>query len=58
MYFVRGFLCFISFALNVFLTTEGEEFFCPSSISSAVKGKIVHFVNKVSNLAQTFFWHK
>ena len=49
---------FHSIYFNDFLTTAGEEFCCPSSISGVVQGKIVHFVNKVSDFAQTFFWHK
>ena len=33
---------------NGFLTTAGEEIYCPSRKSGVVKGKNVHFVNKVS----------
>ena len=39
---------------NGFLTRGGEEFYCSFSISGVVKGKIVHFVIKVSKFAQTF----
>ena len=49
LFFMLHFIYFIGFP-----TTEGEEFCCRSSISSAVKRKIAHFVNKVSNFEQTF----
>ena len=44
---------FLSF--KGFLTTGREEFYCPFSINRVIKGKIVHFVNKMSNFAQTIF---
>ena len=57
MYCVRNldFRMFQFICFNGFLTTGGETFCYPSSISTVAKGKIVHFVNKVLNFAQTFF---
>ena len=50
-YFSLAFLkIFIMFCFNGFLTAREGEFCYPFSISRVVKGKIVRFVNKVSNL--------
>ena len=51
--------CRVSY-FNDFLTTGKEEFCSPSSICRAFKGKIVHFLNRVSNFAKTSFslFHK
>ena len=50
------YLMFRFIYFNGFLTTGGGESYCLSSISRVVKGKIVHFVDKLSNFAHTLWW--
>ena len=59
MYFVQIFICFFFkfnfICFNGFLTAGGEAFSYPYSISRVVKGKVLHFVNKVSSFTQAGF---